>query len=257
MAKEKVLLFVLLFFIQGTLIAQVKVSNLDFNYWYNETPGVKGEILAAREDSSALLLVRIDASLDSLRKYELTYSLVNSLDDNISSRYQLAPISTYFQYEDNQSSYYGIKVILKDAKFFVLWFSDLQRHISYPIVKKLPEPKSPAELVMYRKYFNAPIVSNYITQGTEVRVRPLDGIPTNLNVNYYDYHFQPAMPPMSQVPGSDSTNFTADLSYRIVTDDTLVFQNNGLYYLAIQGAKIGRSVIVTNDFRGRIVLSSL
>ena len=75
---------------------------------------------------------------------------------------------------------------------------------------------------------------------------PLNGVPTNLRVEFYDYHFQPAIPPMSGGVSSDSSRFEADNSFMIVTGDTLKLDKQGLYYFAIQGAKEGKSVIVTD-----------
>lgn len=232
---------------QTSLFAQSKLSNLDLSYRYSNGKGLTGKILCAREDSTAVLLVRIDQALDSLKKYELSYSLINSLEDDITRRYKLSPITSYFQYEDELSSYFGLKANVSNYRYIVLWLSDTLKHKMYPMIKEVRTDRLSAEIALYRKSFNAPIIRNYIAMDTEARVRPIDGTGRNLIIKNYDHNFLPALPPMTRPGETDSISFSADLTFNAATDDTIKFEQPGLYYFELNGAKSGQSIIVTNE----------
>jgi GWxTD domain-containing protein len=231
---------------QLSVLAQTKISNIDFSYRYKNAGAPAGKILCAREDSSAVLLVRIDQSLDSLRHYRLSYSLTNSLEEAISTKYELAPISSYFQYEDQSSAYFGLKIKVLDYRYVILWLEDTKKYLKYPLIKDIKAERNYGEVAMYRLNFNVPIISNYIKLNSQVRLRPLDGTERNLVVKYYDHNFRIALPPMSGIEEDADDKLVADDQDDLTTDDTLQFEKTGLYYFELNGAKMGQSVIVTD-----------
>lgn len=247
MAKIRCISLLAFLLVQTTLQAQTKISNLDLSYWYRADEGLTGKILATKEDSTATLLVRIDEALEGLRKYELSYSLANTLEDEITKRYKLAPITSYFQYEDQASSYFGMRVNVSKYRYIVLWLSDTVNYKRYPFIKEVRAEQQSAEVAFYQMNFNAPIIKNYVSINSEARLRPLDGTRRNLIVKNYDHNFLPALPPMSRPGESDSISFRADIEFNASTDDTIRFEKPGLYYFQLIGAKSGQSVISTNE----------
>jgi GWxTD domain-containing protein len=247
MGKIRYIFLSVLLLQQVITFAQSKISNIDLSYRYNESGGITGDILAISEDSTAMLLIKIDKSLDSLRNYELTYSLTNSLEDEIKSKYKLSAISRYFQYEDRTSSYFAIKLQTMNFRYVVLWLEDNQKFLKYPLIKELRKDRSAGEIAMYRLNFNAPIMSSYLPVETKVRLHPLDGTFRSLLVKYYDHNFKPALPPMTKASEGSSESFGADRQFETSTDDTISFDDPGLYYFEMNGAKVGQSVIITNE----------
>lgn len=238
---------VLLFLAQVSVLAQNKVSNIDLSYRYKDNGGITGKVLGIREDSVALLLVKIDQSLDSLRGYKLTYSLTNSLEEEVRTKYQLSTLSTYFQYEDQASSYFGIRANVRDFRYVILWLEDTAKFTRYPLIKNLDIDRRTGEIAMYRLNFNAPIISSYVPANTNVRLRPLDGTERSLLVKYYDHNFSPAPPPMMRSDEGSEERFAADNQFETTTSDTIKFEDPGLYYFELNGAKMGQSVIVTDE----------
>ena len=247
MAQMRFYFLMVFLLIQVQLLAQNKVSNIDLSYRYKGEGGLTGKILCSREDSTATLLVRVDKSLDSLRRYNLTYSLTNSLEEDIKSKYELAPVSNYFQYEDQSSSYFGLKLKVLNYRYIVLWFEDTSKYIRYPFIKDLQAQRNFGEVAMYRLRFNVPLINNYLPADTKVRLRPLDGTQRNLLVKYYDHNFLPSPPPMTRVEEGAQENFSADNQFAATTNDTLTFDEQGLYYFEMNGAKMGQSVIITDE----------
>jgi GWxTD domain-containing protein len=247
MAKMRINFLVLLFLAQINVLAQNKVSNIDLSYRYQEKGGITGKILGIREDSVAVLLVKVDQSLDSLRRFKLTYSLANSLEDDISTKYKLSTLSTYFQYEDQASAYFGIRAKVRNFRYIILWLEDTTKYIRYPLIKDLNISRNVGEIAMYRLNFNAPIISSYLPVKTSVRLRPLDGTLRNLTVKYYDHNFLPAPPPMTRAEEGTEERFSADNQFETSTNDTIAFENPGLYYFELNGAKVGQSVIITDE----------
>lgn len=241
------LIMVLLILGQVTTLAQTKVSNIDLSYRYREANDPSGKIMSTVEDSTATLLVRLDLALDSLRQYEISYSLANSLEETIATKYQLGLISSYFLYEDEASSYYGIKVKVMSYRYIILWLEDQAKYLKYPIIKDLQANRKAGEVAMYRLNFNAPIISNYIKVNSTVRLRPLDGSKRNLVVKYYDHNFNTALPPMARANDDNSESFLADDQFDLSTDDTIKFERKGLYYFELNGAQMGQSVVVTDE----------
>ena len=80
--------------------AQMRVSTTDFSFQYDINSNMRGRILSSKDDSTAIFRVNINAPFDSLKKYDISYSLVNSLEEDITSRIKLRNLSSYFQFED-------------------------------------------------------------------------------------------------------------------------------------------------------------
>ena len=62
-------------------LGQTKVSNIDLSFQYNLESGIRGKIISSKQDSTAILRINFSVPLDSLKKYTLSYSLVNSIDE--------------------------------------------------------------------------------------------------------------------------------------------------------------------------------
>jgi GWxTD domain-containing protein len=243
------LTIIILFAIGNTagLFGQTKISNLDFQYIYNPENDPIGDIKCAKSDSVATILLKVDKPLDSLKKYTLSYSLVNSLEEEIEKRVVLSSISAYFQYEDQLASYYGFNANVHDAKYIVVWLSDTVRRVRYPIFKHIEYKETAEDIILYQKAFNAPVISDYIKENTSLRLGTIDGKNQDINIRYYDHHFLPAKPPMAAVPDSTGIKLSHDKLYQLTTNDTINFVDKGLYFIYPDGADYGESILVTDD----------
>ncbi len=247
---RSVKLSIIILFAMGNitgLYGQTKISNLDFQYIYNPENDPLGELKCSKADSIASILLLVNKPLDSLKKYTLSYSLVNSLEDEIEKRIILRPISTYFQYEDQEASYYGFNAKVHDAKYIVVWLSDTVRLIRYPIIKHIEHKEEAEDIILYRKTFNAPVIADYIKENTSLRLGTIGGKRKDINIRYYDHHFLPAKPPMAAIPDSTATKFSHDKLYQLRTNDTINFVDRGLYFIYPDGASYGQSILVTDD----------
>jgi len=227
--------------------AQLKLTNTDFSFQYSIKSDLRGKIISSKKDSSALLYIRFNAPLDSMKKFAVGYSLINSLDEEIITKVELNNLSSYFQYEDKTGSQYGIKVNIKDYKYFILWLSDTTKNIKYPYVQLLSRNFQSEDIILKQERINSPIFSSYLPLNSVIRAVSMSEFITTIKVDYYDYHFLPAKPPMSLGADSLTTPFTIDESFNLKSNDSVRFSNKGLYYFHLGESKLGKSVIIKDS----------
>lgn len=216
---------------------------MDLGYMY-KGEGVTGTILCTKGDSLTTLLIKLNKKVDSLKNYKPSYSLASSLEEDIKTRMPINPLPSYFQYEDRENSYYGLRLNTGKANYFVLWLYDTIGLVRYPIIKQLPKENTVEDLVMYRALFNSPVISSWLPQNTVIRLGTISGGKRDITVKFYDYHFRPAPPPMTAVADSTNSPFEPDQTRILVTGDTINLAKIGLYHFSLNGNDRGQSMIV-------------
>ena len=187
-------------------LGQNKVSNIDLSFQYNIESGIRGKMISSKQDSLAILRINFNAPLDSMRRYSLSYSLVNSIDEEITTRIQLNGLASYFQYEDENGSQFGLRTKVGDSKYLILWLADSAKKIRYPYIKMLTRHFQSEDILLQQKYLNAAIFQSYIPINSSIRVISMSKWLNSIQADFYDYHFLAADPPMKQT--KDSLGFT-------------------------------------------------
>lgn len=225
-------------------LGQVKVSDIDLSFQYDVNSGIVGKMISSKQDSSAILLINFSAPLDSLKKYSLSYSLVNNIDENITTRIELNGLSSYFQFEDENGSQFGLKANVGNSKYLILWLSDTIKNIRYPYIKLLTRHFQSEDILLQYLHLNAAIFQSYLPVNSNIRVVSLSKWLNSIQVDFYDYNFKPAMPPMSQTKDSLASTFSVDKSFMLTSNDSLLLSETGLYYFHLGESQLGRSVII-------------
>jgi len=66
----------------------------------------------------------------------------------------------------------------------------------------------------------------------------------SIQADFYDFHFKPAMPPMSQTKDSVTSTFSIDKSFTLTSNDSLLLSETGLYYFHLGESQLGQSIII-------------
>jgi len=207
---------------------------------------MRGKIYTITKDSITNLLVKYNSSLDSLRKYKVSYSLIDKLDDEISTMIKIKNLSSYFQFEDNSGSEYGLRLRTNGFKYIVLWLSDTIKSIRYPFVKMIRRQPESTNLLLEHLHLSSSIYHTYLPVNSVVKANNY-GLDQKITVDFYDYHFLPASPPMTQKKDSLSTSFTIDSSFEVANKDSITLSKMGLYYIHSSNSQVGRSVITCEN----------
>ena len=224
-------------------LAQTKLTNLDLSFQYNLESHIRGKVNSVKQDSMALIYMNFTLPADSLKKYKVSYSLINSLNEEIRVVVQLKNIFSFFQYENDFGSQYGLRAKVGDAKYFVFWLTDTAKLITYPFVKTLKRNPEPSNILLEHEKINASIFRTYISVNSTIRVKSfVDN--EEIKVDYYDYHFLPAKPPMTNRKDSVRAPMVVDNTFTLSSHDSINFDTEGLYYFHLAGNKVGRSIIV-------------
>ena len=243
---NRFLFFSIIFLINYNLWAQTKITNFDLGFQYNLSSSIRGKIISVKDDSIALIYLNFNQPSDSLKKFSVSYSLANGLDEDVKKVVKLKNISSFFQYENDHGSQFGLRAKVGDAKYFVLWLTDTAKMITYPIVKLLERKPEQAKLLLEHKNINASLFKTYIPVGTSIRV---NGFVNNkgIKADYYDYHFLPAKPPMTNRQDSVKSPMVVDKSMTLNSHDSITLSEEGLFYFHLEGSKVGHSIIVRNN----------
>ena len=225
-------------------LGQVKVSDIDLSFQYNPNSGIRGKMISSKQDSSAILLINFNAPLDSLKKYLLSYSLVNSIDENITTKIELSSLSSYFQFEDKNGSQYGLKANIGNSKYLILWLSDTVKNISYPYIKLLSRHFQSEDILLQYQHINAAIFQSYLPINSNIRVISMSKWLNSIQADFYDYHFMPAKPPMSKTTDSLGFTFNVDKSFMLNSNDSILLSESGLYYFHLGESQLGKSIII-------------
>jgi len=228
--------------------AQNKISNIDFSFQYNIKSELRASIYAITKDSISTILIKFKASQDSLKKFKLRYSLINKIDEEILTIAKIRNLSSYFQFEDQYGSEYGLRLKTNGYKYIVLWLADTLKSIRYPYVKKLDRNPESSSLVLENLNLNTAIYLNYLPVNSIVKANNFEP-QVNIKIDYYDYNFKPAKPPMKV--GKDSTviPFKIDSWFEVGNRDSIELSNKGLYFIHSSNSLVGKSIVTTNkDF---------
>lgn len=225
-------------------LGQNKVSNIDLSFQYNIESGIRGKMISSKQDSMAILRINFNAPLDSMRRYSLSYSLVNSIDEEITTRIQLNGLASYFQYEDENGSQFGLRTKVGDSKYLILWLADSAKKIRYPYIKMLTRHFQSEDILLQQKYLNAAIFQSYIPINSSIRVISMSKWLNSIQADFYDYHFLAADPPMKQTKDSLAFTFKVDKSFMLNSNDSILLSESGLYYFHLRESQLGQSIIV-------------
>jgi len=237
-------LFYLLHGFTDHTLAQTKVSNIDLSFQYNVDSGIRGKMISSKKDSTAVLRINFSAPLDSLTKYSLSYSLVNSLDETIATRIQLKGLASYYLFEDENGSQYGLNVIVRDSKYLILWLSDTVSKTMFPYIKLLTRHYQSEDILLLQKHLNAAIFESYVPLNTSIRVVSMSKWLNSIQADFYDFHFLPAKPPMTLAKDSLTIAFNKDKSFRLESNDSIQLSEAGLYYFHLDDSQLGQSLLV-------------
>ena len=234
--------------IQGnTALGQYKVSNFDLSFQYNVDSGLRGKLLSSKQDSSAILRINFSAPLDSLRKYSLSYSLVNSVDEEITTSIHLNSLPSYFLYEDENGSQYGLNAKVGNSKYLILWLSDTTKKTRYPYIKLLTRHFQSEDILLQHPHINATIFQSYLPINSSIRVVSMSKWLNSIQADFYDYHFMAAKPPMTLSKDSLAFTFKVDKSFMLNSNDSILLSESGLYYFHLAESQLGQSVIVNDS----------
>jgi GWxTD domain-containing protein len=241
-----ILLLSFVFLINHELWAQTKITNFDLGFQYNLTSAIRGKIISVKEDSMALIYMNLNQPSDSLKKFKISYSLANGLEEDVKKVVQLKNIYSFFQYQNDFGSQYGLRANVGDAKYFILWLTDTAKMITYPIVKSLKRNPEQAKILLEHKNINVSLFRTYIPVGTSIRVNSFLSN-KSIKADYYDYHFLPAKPPMTNRRDSVKSPLVVDKSMTLNSHDSITLSEIGLYYFHLEGSKVGHSIIVRDN----------
>lgn len=225
-------------------LGQNKVSNIDLSFQYDIESGIRGKIISSKQDTLAILRINFSAPFDSLKRYTLSYSLINSIDEEITTRIQLKSLSSYFQFEDKNGSQYGLKAKVGNSKYMILWLYDSVKKTRYPYIKLLTRHFQSEDILLQQKNLNAAIFQNYLPINSNIRVVSMSKWLNSIQGDYYDYHFMPAKPPMSQTKDSLAFTFKVDKSFMLNSNDSILLSEKGLYYFHLGESQLGQSIII-------------
>ena len=243
-----IIILIIYCLIQGdTAFGQFKVSNIDLSFQYNIDSGLRGKMLSSKQDSSAILRINFSAPLDSLRKYSLSYSLVNSIDEEITTSIHLNSLSSYFLYEDETGSQYGLNAKVGTSKYLILWLADTTKKIRYPYIKLLTRHFQSEDILLQHKHLNATIFQSYLPINSSIRVVSISKWLNSIQADFYDYHFMAAKPPMTLSKDSLAFTFKVDKSFMLNSNDSILLSESGLYYFHLGESQLGQSVIVNDS----------
>lgn len=246
MFKQITIIILIIFSLSegDTALGQTKVSNIELSFQYNLESGIRGKIISSKQDSTAILRINFSAPLDSMKKYTLSYSLVNSIDEEITTRRQLNSLTSYFQFEDENGSQYGLKAIVGNSKYLILWLSDTLKKSRYPYIKLLTRHFQSEDILLQQKQLNAAIFQTYLPINSSIRVLSMSKWLNSIQADFYDYHFKPAMPPMSETKDSMDFIFKVDRSFILNSNDSIMLSESGLYYFHLGESQLGQSIII-------------
>ena len=223
--------------------AQIKVSNFDLSFQYKINAPMRGQIISAKKDTIALLLLKFNAPLDSIKKYSASYSLVNSLEEEITTLVKLKNLASFFQFEDKDGSQFGIKATVRDYKYLIFWLTDSTKNRVYPYVKLLSRHHEAEDVNLQLAYLNATIFKPYVLLNSTLKVNSFNPSSDSVKIDFYDYHFSAASPPMSQKKDSAAVPFSVDHSYLMDNKESITLREPGLYYFHLVHSDIGRTLI--------------
>jgi len=235
---------ILILLVNNSALAQTQISNIDFNFLYDINSNLRGKIIASRQDSSALVLLHINSPLDSIKNFDASYSIINNLNDVITTEIKINNLAHSFLSEDDNGSQYVLKLKVGDAKYFVLWLTDLNKQTIYPFVKLISRHPNSGNMVLEYANIFTPIFNSYLPINSEISLKSLRGRQESIQVDYYDYHFLPASPPMYSPNDSLAASFDKVNSFSFESTDKLQMVKQGLYYFHLANEEIGQSILV-------------
>jgi GWxTD domain-containing protein len=240
------------FIISDEALGQIKVSDIDLSFQYNVNSGLRGKMISSKQDTSAILRINFDAPLDSLKKYSLSYSLVNNVDEVITTKIELKNLASYFQFEDENGSQYGLNADVGNSKYLILWLSDTANNVNYPFIKLLTRHFQSEDILLYYQHLNAAIFQPYLPINTNIRVVSMSQWRNSIQADFYDYHFMPAKAPMSKTTDSLNFTFKVDKSFMLNSNDSILLSESGLYYFHLGESQLGQSIIIRDEQYPRV-----
>jgi GWxTD domain-containing protein len=95
---------------------------------------------------------------------------------------------------------------------------------------------------------NVPLRRHFVSQNQPVEVHSLSGKSTPLYVYYYRHGFEAAPSPMNTVPKPVTKNLKIDSAYTIMSNQSLSFSEQGLYFILSDTTQTeGMGILVTDD----------
>ncbi|MEN8249663.1 MAG: GWxTD domain-containing protein [Bacteroidota bacterium] len=248
--NSKLTLFVAIIYsmlLNYQLKAQNKIANVDFNHQFRMN-GLRSDVICIKNDTAAYLLVQFSAPFDSIKNYNLSYSLVNSTGEEIKKYYKLNRLSQYFQSENKYGSQFGVPIKLDDHKYIAFWLSDTITKTIYPYVTETNKVQRGNGIALISGGLNMTIFEHYREVGSTVRINGHVSVEDSVLIDFYDYHFLPAPPPMSQRKDSLRVPFKKDESTIIGIADSFKLEQEGLFYLHFPGMKYGHAILSRQRF---------
>lgn len=242
--KKLVLIVSILMLCAWQINGQIRIKDVNFNHLY-QPDALSGDVICIKQDTTAYLLLQLVSPSDSIRNYSFSYTLINSIDEEITEYYKLNQLSHYYQYEDENGSQYGLKINIGDHKYIGFWLTDTLTKTTYPFLAQVDKDNG---FALTEGKLNRTIFEHYKEIGSTVRFNDQVIKEDSILVDFYDYHFLPAKPPMSQTIDSLRIPLVVDTSYTISTKDTFMLQNKGLYNFHYKGIEYGYSIMVRDGF---------
>lgn len=227
-------------------LAQNKISNIDFSFQYKIHSELRADIYAITKDSVSTILIKFNASQDSLKKFKVRYSLINKLDEEILTMAKIKNLSSYFQFEDKYGAEYGFRLKTDGYKYIVLWLADTTRSIRYPYVKLLARSPQSNSLVLEYINLNTSIYLRYLPVNSIIKANNFEP-EVNIKIDYYDYNFKPAHPPMTLKKDSLTAPFAIESWFEVGNRDSILLSKKGLYFIHSSNSLVGKSIITRDN----------
>jgi GWxTD domain-containing protein len=239
--------------------AQTKISNWDFHYQYESEKFVdcKYRLQDQQDSIKVFLKLTFDATnkkFKNLRAKE-TWSFDYRISTSYESRkgiYNNYAYATRLMSDKNEFvfSFSVPKVEESSVYLFLVIYEDEDDGYIQDI------PLIVLDRKMYSKYLAFdptgiyPQFEDYVNKKDTIRVKTATNKNSELmNVGYYKYNFQPALPPMSSVNIYDNElKLVEDSSFQLIPDSLMIFSRKGNYSIGSEGEKKLNFIALDNRF---------
>ncbi|MGB3589505.1 MAG: GWxTD domain-containing protein [Tunicatimonas sp.] len=246
-----------IFFLGSVLpSASQSLSKTNVSHAYSLDAPIQVHSRVARSNSDAVIFLELtkqsDVEISSVR-YELrdSYSSEAALITQTLSSDQLIK-------QEGDATYYRFNVPLQEnANYVFLYLTVVVAGAELPLRFDVPlntDQNFPlSSLLLMRASEDIPVFSNYLSEGTAVRVVSLDNSDSIAYTYYYDHDFGPNPSPLG-TSSEVQPKLTVDSLLQISLNSTIRFKQKGLYFAQLDTTSLsGISFRIEDTYYPRLV----
>ena len=232
------------------------LSKTNVSHVYNLKAPVLVDAKVAESNNEAIVFLRV------INQSEVELSTIQyEVRDSYSSETALSTqslTSNELIKEEGNTAYYQFGVPIQENTNYVFLYltvsvagAELPLRFDVSLDNDQNFPLS--SLLLMRAEEDIPVFSNYIPQGTEVRVISLNDSDSVAYAYYYDHNFGPNPSPLGN--SSDvQPKLTVDSLFRVPLDSTIRFDKSGLYFAQLDTTSLsGVSFRIEDQYYPRMV----